>query len=342
MENILITGITGQDGAYLARDLLAKGFNVYGSIRRASTPSTARLNFLEIESDVKLIPLELTELANVIHVLNKIKPKYIYNLAAQSFVADSFIHPHITSQINYVGVLNLLEAIKITGIECNIYQASTSEMYGDVLSNPQNEETRFNPMSPYAVSKCAAHHLMVNYREAYGMKASSGILFNHESELRGREFVTRKITYELAKIKASGKGCVSLGNMDSVRDWGYAPDYVKAMQLICESEKSDTYVVATNEITTVREFFKFAAEAMGFKPVFEGSGVDEKCVDENSGAIICNVNKEFFRPSDVNYLRGDYTKINNELGWKPTTAVQQMVEKMVKNDYQLVKSGIEL
>jgi len=339
MKKVLITGITGQDGSFLAQELVQRGYEVVGLVRRGSTPKTGRLDYLGILDKVRLVSMELTEFANVFSVIKTESPDLIYNLGAQSFVADSFDHPHLTSEINYTGVLNILEAVKVLGIECNIYQASTSEMYGDVLTDPQNEETPFNPLSPYAVAKAAAHHIIRNYRFAYGMKTSNGILFNHESELRGREFVTRKITSKLASIKVQDGPPVKLGNLDSVRDWGYARDYIKGMILINEASQSSDYVIATNSIKTVREFFEFSALAAGFSPIFEGEGMDEKCICKKTSKVLCEVDKKFFRPSDVTYLRGDYSKINQELGWKPETAFETMAERMVLTDIQLVESG---
>lgn len=339
MTKVLITGITGQDGAYLAQELLAKEYDVVGTVRRGSTPKTGRLDWLGVTHKLRLVSMELTEFSNVISVLRQERPDYIYNLGAQSFVADSFDHPHLTSEINYHGLLNILEAIKIEGIDCSVYQASTSEMYGDVLSDPQNEETPFNPMSPYAVAKTAAHFLGRNYRAAYGIKASNGILFNHESELRGREFVTRKITSKLALISEQKGTAVRLGNLDSTRDWGYAPDYVQGMILINEAKIASDYVIATNTIATVRDFFKSSALAAGFSPVFEGVGIGERCVCEKTSKVLCEIDKKYFRPSDVNYLRGDYSKIERELGWSPSTSLDQMTEKMVISDIELARAG---
>jgi GDPmannose 4,6-dehydratase len=271
VKKILITGITGQDGSFLAKKLIEKGYEVYGAVRRNSTPMYGRLSHLGILEKIKknLIPIEVTEFSNVFRSLRDLRPDMIYNLAAQSFVQDSFIHPHLTSSVNYLGVLNFLESINLLGLETSFYQASTSEMFGDVMSDPQDENTPFNPMSPYAVSKCAAHQLVANYRKSYGIRASSGILFNHESELRGREFVTRKITYQMSEIANGRKDPIELGNLSSVRDWGYAPEYVDAMMLISNSNNPSDYVVATNSIFSVRDFFKTSAEVAGFKPIFE-------------------------------------------------------------------------
>ncbi len=339
MTKVLITGITGQDGAFLADQLLAKGYEVVGTTRRGSTPKMGRLDRLGITHKLKFVSMELTEFSNVINVLRAEKPDYIYNLGAQSFVLDSFEHPHLTSEINYHGYLNILEAIKIQGLDCSVYQASTSEMYGDVLSDPQNEDTPFNPMSPYAVSKAAAHYLGRNYRAAYGIKASNGILFNHESELRGREFVTRKITSQLAILLEQQGEAVKLGNLDSVRDWGYAPDYVAGMILINEAKVASDYVIATNTVSTVRNFFKSSAIAAGFSPVFDGEGINERCICKKSSKVLCEVDEKYFRPSDVNYLRGDYSKIERELGWSPTVSLEEMTEKMMASDIDWVKKG---
>jgi GDPmannose 4,6-dehydratase len=338
---ILITGITGQDGAWLASKLLSEGHEVYGAVRRGSTPKTGRLDFLKITAQVKLIPLEITEFSNVFRTLSTLKPDQIYNLAAQSFVQDSFAHPILTAQINYLGVQNFLEAIRLTGLDCAFYQASTSEMFGDVLSDPQSETTPFNPMSPYAVSKCAAHHAVVNYRAAYGLRGSTGILFNHESELRGREFVTRKISHQLAEMSVGRQNPIQLGNLSSVRDWGYAKDYVDAMCLMINAKDSDDYVVATNQTISVRQFFEKCARVAGFDPVFDGEGLAEICTDRKSGRILCQVNEAFYRPSDVIYLRGDFSKIRTNLGWKPTTSVDELAEVMTSFDLDVVNGKIK-
>ena len=333
MKNkVLITGITGQDGSYLAEHLLNSGYDVYGTIRRGSTYKLGRLNFLGILDKVNMVSLEITEFSNVFNVLRELKPNYIYNLAAQSFVEESFRHPALTSDINYMGVLNFLEAIRILGLDCSFYQASTSEMYGDVMEKPQTEKTPFNPMSPYGVSKCAAHHLVKNYRVAYDIRCSSGILFNHESPLRGREFVTRKISYQMAEMKRGKDTPIQLGNLSSVRDWGYAPDFILAMEMIINAKKIDDYVVGTNEIATVRDFFRKSAEVAGFNPVFDGEGIDEKCIDQKSGKVLCEVNKSYFRPSDVTYLRGDYSAIKENLGWSPKSLWEEIAEKMTISD----------
>ncbi len=321
--------------------LVEEGFEVFGTIRRGSTPKIGRLQHHGLVNSIKLVPVEMTEFSNVFRTVKEVQPDFIYNLAAQSFVQDSFLHPAWTSHVNYLGVLNFLEAINLIGIETRFYQASTSEMYGEVMGDPQNELTPFNPASPYAVSKCAAHHLVKNYREAHGICCSNGILFNHESELRGREFVTRKITYQLAEFTQGRTEPIQLGNLDSVRDWGYAPDYVDAMTLIASTNTPADYVVATNNVTTVRNFFEMSAKIAGYEPVFEGTGVSEKCLDKKTGKVLSEVNEDFFRPKDVTYLRGDYSKINKELGWSPRTSFEAMVERMVKFDLDLATGQID-
>ena len=339
MSKVFITGITGQDGSYLAKAMVEAGNDVYGAVRRGSTPKTGRLRHLEIVDKVTLIQLEITEFSNVHRVLEKLKPDLIFNLAAQSFVQDSFDHPILTSQINFLGVQNILEAIKLIGFDCRFYQASTSEMYGDVLSDPQDENTPFNPMSPYAVAKCAAHHIVINYRKAYGIPASNGILFNHESEMRGREFVTRKITHQLAELTVGRSEPIQLGNLSSIRDWGYAPDYVRGMDMIINNSPDD-YIIATNTVNSVRDFFSVCARKAGYDPFFDGEGLDEKCIDKKSNKILCEVNPAYFRPSDVVYLRGDYSKMNKKLGWKPETTFERLAEKMMDFDLGLVNKTI--
>lgn len=341
MKKILITGITGQDGSYLAQKLIQRGYEIYGAVRRGSTPKNGRLKQLGILDKVNLIPIEATEFSNVFKTLKDLKPDVIYNLAAQSFVKDSFIHPHLTSEVNYFGVLNLLEAINVLGLELTFYQASTSEMFGDVLTDPQDENTPFNPLSPYAVSKSAAHQLVANYRKSYGIKASSGILFNHESELRGREFVTRKITTQMAELAYGRKKPIELGNLSSQRDWGYAPEYVEAMILITDAKQSNDYVVATDSIFSVRDFIKTSAKVAGFHPIFEGNGIHEKCIDTKSGRVLCLVNENYFRPSDVTYLRGSFSKINEDLGWSPVIKAEKLAEKMTTFDLDLCSGKIE-
>lgn len=336
---VLVTGANGQDGAYLCKSLLEKGYEVHACLRRGSTPKTGRLKILEIVNKIIVHQVDVTDYVSVIKLFKTIKPHRVYNLAAQSFVQDSFANPMVTSKINFDAIMNMLEAIKILGIDARFYQASTSEMFGDVLSDPQDENTPFNPMSPYAVSKCCAHYLVKNYRVAYGMNCLSGILFNHESELRGREFVTRKITSGLARLANGDTEPIKLGNCDSKRDWGYAPEYVDAMQAIIEKGKNTDYVVATNKVSSVREFFLLAANHAGFKPELEGEGLNERCIDSVSGKILYEIDKKFYRPSDVVYLRGNNKKIFKDVGWAPKIDISQMSEKMIKFDLDLLSGS---
>lgn len=335
MAKVLITGISGQDGAFLARRLLEQGHEVHGAMRRGSTAKTGRLYELGIREKVKYCTLEVTEFANVQNILNEIRPDYIYNLAAQSFVADSFQFPHYTSSVNYMGVLNILEAIRILKLDTRLYQASTSEMYGDVLEKPQTERTPFNPLSPYAVSKLAAHSLVVNYRQAYGLFATSGILFNHESELRGLEFVTRKITSWLAGIKLQGKEAMPLGNLSSVRDWGYAPEYTDMMIKMLAHDEPDDFVISTNTEFTVRDFLFMAAQEVGFDLLSEGEGGEEKCFDRKTGKLIAYVDPRYYRASDVVYLRGDNSKAQKVLDWKPEVLVPEIARRMAIHDLKV-------
>lgn len=338
---VLVTGANGQDGAYLCKSLLEKGYEVHACLRRGSTPKTGRLKLLHIVDKITIHQVDVTDYVSVIKLFTTVKPNRVYNLAAQSFVQDSFENPAVTSRINFDAVTNMLEAIRIFGIDTKFYQASTSEMFGHVLSDPQNENTPFNPMSPYAVSKCAAHYLVKNYRVAYGMECVSGILFNHESELRGREFVTRKITSGLARIANGDTMPIKLGNCDSKRDWGYAPDYVDAMQAIIEGGKNTDYIVATNTVSSVRDFFILSATFAGFKPEIVGEGVNERCVDTLSGTTLYEVDEKFYRPSEVAYLRGDNKKIFEDIGWSPSTSLSQMCEKMVSFDMDLISGSFQ-
>ena len=329
---VLITGITGQDGAYLAKSLLADGYKVFGTVRRGGSPKTDRLNNLGILDKVNLVPMEITEFSNVIQVLADVKPAYIYNFSAQSFVFDSFSHPITTTQVNYIGVLNILESLKILKLDSKFLQPSSSEMYGSQKKSLVSENTRFNPSSPYAVAKHSAHCAVQIYRDRYQIQAASAILFNHESELRGREFVTRKITYHLARFKKETTKPLKLGNLSASRDWGYAVDYVRAMRSILESDSMDEYIVATGQKHSVSQFLELAANYAGLSPKFEGTGLEEKCFDQVSGRVICEVSKDLFRPSDTIYLRGDTSKINKSLGWKPVINFNAMVERMIASD----------
>ena len=337
----LITGITGQDGAYLAQLLLDNDYLVYGTYRRTSSVNFWRINELGISQhpNLHLVEFDLTDLSGAIRLLQKIEPTEIYNLAAQSFVGVSFDQPITTAQITGIGAVNLLEAIRIVNPHIRFYQASTSEMFGKVQAIPQIESTPFYPRSPYGVAKLYAHWMTINYRESYDIFASSGILFNHESPLRGQEFVTRKITDTLAKIQLGLAQCLELGNLDAQRDWGFAKDYVVGMWKMLQVAKPDTYVLATNRTETVRDFVALAADAAGFKLEWHGAGLDEVGVDTVSGKTIVSVNSRFHRPAEVDLLIGDPAKAKQELGWEPTTKLEELCQMMVEADLRRNRLG---
>jgi len=337
MKKALITGIRGQDGAYLAKLLLEKGYEVFGADRRSGDSSLWRLKELGIEKEVKIVYMDLLELTNIMRVLEKIQPDEVYNLAAQSFVQASFEMPILTAEVNALGVLRLLEAIRVINPKIKFYQASTSELFGKVQQIPQNEKTPFYPRSPYGVSKLFGHWITVNYREAYGIFACSGILFNHESPLRGLEFVTRKITYTLARIKYGFEEKLVLGNLEAKRDWGYAPEYVEAIWLMLQQDEPDDYVIATGETHSVREFVERAAEICNFDLVWEGEGVNTRGIDRKSGKVIVEVSPEFYRPAEVDLLIGDYSKARERLGWRPKTKFEDLVCIMTEADLDRVK-----
>lgn len=337
-----ITGITGQDGAYLAELLLSKGYIVYGAYRRTSSVNFWRLDELGVTSHerLKLVEFDLTDPGVCISLIKKFQPDEVYNLAAQSFVGVSFEQPTTTAQITGVGALHLLEAIRLVNPKIRFYQASTSEMFGKVQSIPQTEATSFYPRSPYGVAKLYAHWMTVNYREAHGIFASSGILFNHESPLRGREFVTRKITDAVARIRAGQLETLELGNLDAKRDWGYAKEYVEGMWRMLQVDRSDTYVLATNRTETVRDFVMMAAKAAGYALRFEGSAEQEIGIDIASGRTLVRVNPDFYRPAEVELLIGDPSKAAAELGWKPTTTLEELCAMMVKEDIRRIERGL--
>ena len=341
MKKAIITGITGQDGAYLTELLLSKGYKVFGTYRRTSSVNLWRLEELGIEKhpNLSLVEYDLTDISASIRLIKNTQPDELYNLAAQSFVGVSFDQPVTTTEITGLGALNLLEAIRIVKPDVRYYQASTSEMFGMVQEIPQTEETPFYPRSPYGVAKLYAHWMTINYRESYNIFASSGILFNHESPLRGREFVTRKITDTVAKIKLGQQDCLELGNLDSKRDWGFAKDYVKGMWKILQAESADTFVLATNRTETVRDFVSMAFKAAGFELIFEGSGEHEKGIDSNSGKILVKVNPKFYRPAEVDLLIGNPQKAQDILGWKPTTTLEELCTMMVLADLERNKKG---
>lgn len=337
----LITGITGQDGAYLAQLLLEKDYIVYGTYRRTSSVNFWRIQELGIAQhpNLHLVEFDLTDLSGAIRLLQKIEPSEVYNLAAQSFVGVSFDQPIATAQITGIGAVNLLEAIRIVNPRIRFYQASTSEMFGKVQAIPQIESTPFYPRSPYGVAKLYAHWMTINYRESYDIFASSGILFNHESPLRGQEFVTRKITDTLAKIQLGQTQCLELGNLDAQRDWGYAKDYVVGMWKMLQVEKPDTYVLATNRTVPVRDFVALAAKAAGFELEWQGAELNEVGVDKLSGKEIVRINPRFHRPAEVDLLIGDPAKAKQDLAWEPTTKLEELCQMMVEADLRRNRIG---
>jgi GDPmannose 4,6-dehydratase len=334
VKSVVITGVTGQDGAYLTEMLLKQGHTVYGTFRRNSSVNFWRLEELGVakHENLHLVEFDLTDLSTCIRLLQTAQPSEVYNLAAQSFVGVSFEQPITTGEITGVGALNVLEAIRIVNPKIRFYQASTSEMFGLVQAVPQSETTPFYPRSPYGVAKLYAHWMTVNYRESYGMFASSGILFNHESPLRGREFVTRKITDSFARIKLGKLDVLELGNMDAKRDWGFARDYVDGMYRMLQVDSPDTYVLATNRTETVRDFVSLAAKAAGFTIEFSGKAEQEIAVDSKSGKTLVRVNPKFYRPAEVELLIGDPSKAKRDLGWEPTTTLEELCQMMVEAD----------
>jgi len=336
----LITGITGQDGAYLAKLLLDKGYEVFGAYRRTASMNVWRLHELGIERQVRMVAMDLLEYSNVQRVIEQTKPDEVYNLAAQSFVAISFEQPLYTSDVDALGVTRMLEAIRCANPSIRFYQASTSEMYGKVQQVPQNEQTSFYPRSPYGVSKLYAHWMTVNYRESYAMHATSGILFNHESPLRGQDFVTRKITMSLARIRAGQQDVLELGNLDSQRDWGFAGDYVRGMWQMLQQPAPGDYVLATGQTRSVREFVECAARAAGYDIEWEGEGVNSIGRDRTTGKLIIRVNPQFYRPAEVDLLVGDASKSRDTLGWTPETTFEELVEQMVRADIDRAARGV--
>jgi GDPmannose 4,6-dehydratase len=344
MKSALITGITGQDGAYLAQFLLDKGYEVHGIKRRASSFNTERIDHLYQDphkSGRRLVLHygDLTDATNLIRVIQTVRPDEIYNLAAQSHVAVSFETAEYTANADAVGTLRLLESIRILGLEkrTRFYQASTSELFGKVQEIPQRETTPFYPRSPYGVAKLYAHWITVNYREAYGMYACSGILFNHESPLRGETFVSRKITRGLARIEAGLDDCLYLGNLDARRDWGHARDYVRAQWLMLQQSQPDDFVIATGEQHSVRDFVERAAPLVGFDIEWRGSGIDEQGIDRKTGKILVRVDPRYFRPAEVETLLGDASKARAVLGWSPQVTFDQLVDEMVAKDRELAR-----
>lgn len=338
MKKAFITGITGQDGSYLSEFLLEKGYEVHGLIRRSSSPNTERIKHLLNNENLHLHYGDMTDSQNINNLVNEIKPEEIYNLAAQSHVKISFDTPEYTADVDALGTLRILEAVRMLGLNTKIYQASTSELYGLIQEVPQKETTPFYPRSPYGVAKLYGYWITKNYRESYGIFASNGILFNHESPRRGENFVTRKITLAAARIKLGKQQKLYLGNLDAKRDWGYAKDYVECMWLILQNEKADDFVIATGEMRTVREFCNYAFEEVGIKLKWEGKGLNEKGIDKETGKILIEVDPQFFRPAEVDQLLGDPRKAKEQLGWNPRkTSFEKLVKLMVKEDLKLVE-----
>lgn len=341
MKTAIITGITGQDGAYLADLLLAKGYKVYGTYRRTSSVNFWRLEEVGAHGhpNLHLVEYDLTDLSSSIRLLQQTGANEVYNLAAQSFVGVSFDQPVTTAEITGIGPLNLLEAIRIVDGSIRFYQASTSEMFGKVQSVPQVEATPFYPRSPYGVAKLYAHWMTINYRESYGIFGCSGILFNHESPLRGHEFVTRKITDSVAKIKLGTLDCLRLGNVDSKRDWGFAKEYVEGMWRMLQHHEPDTFVLATNRTETVRDFVSMAFRAAGINVEFSGKHEEEIAVDTATGATVMRIDPQYYRPAEVDLLIGDSTKAFDVLGWKPQTPLEELCRMMVEADLRRNRAG---
>jgi len=342
VKKVIITGITGQDGSYLIEFLLEKGYEVHGIIRRASSFNTKRIDHLYTDPHKENIKLflhygDMTDSSNLNRILEKVKPDEIYNLAAQSHVQVSFEVPEYTAEVDGIGVLRFLDAIKETGIKTKFYQASTSELYGKVQETPQSETTPFYPRSPYAVAKLYAYWIVKNYREAYNLFACNGILFNHESPRRGETFVTRKITRAVVKIKEGLQDKLYLGNIDSKRDWGYAKEYIEGMWLMLQQDKADDYVLATNETHTVREFVQLAFKYVGIDIEWRGEGVEEEGFDKQTNKCLIKIDPKYFRPTEVELLIGDYTKAKEKLNWKPKIKFEELVKLMIEADYKELK-----
>ena len=337
MKKAIITGITGQDGSYLTELLLEKGYMVYGLVRRSSLFNRSRIDHIQdkVGDQLKLVYGDLSDSSSLNGIINNYKPDEIYNLGAQSHVGVSFDIPEYTSDVNGIGTLRLLDGIKNSGMNIKFYQASSSELFGKVKEIPQNENTKFHPRSPYACGKAFSHYLTQNYRESYGLFACNGILFNHESPRRGENFVTRKVTMTMAKIKLGLQSKLYLGNLDSKRDWGYAKEYVRAMWLMLQQKKPDDYIIATGKIYTVRQLVEIAAKYAGFKIIWQGEGLNEKGFDKNTGKEIINIDSKYIRPAEVDILCGDFTKAKDKLKWEPKTKFEEIIKKMVKSDLEL-------
>lgn len=343
-KSALITGITGQDGSYLAELLLSKGYDVHGLVRRSSAYNRGRIEHLFPDmhgkkNKIRLHYGDLSDSTSLHNIIRSVRPAEVYHLAAQSHVGISFATPEYTGDVTGLGAMRLLDAIRQENPATRFYQASSSELFGATKEVPQKETTPFHPRSPYGVAKLYAYWAAVNYREGYGMHASNGILFNHESPRRGENFVSKKITSTFAKIKAGKEDKVHLGNLDAVRDWGYAGDYVKAMWLMLQQDKPDDYVIATGESHTVREFVEEVARLLKIQLVWKGSGIKEKGIDKKTGKILVQVDPMYFRPAEVDFLRGDYSKAKNKLGWKPGVSFKELVAMML--DHDLKANGLK-
>ena len=344
MKKALITGITGQDGSYLTEQLLERGHEVHGIIRRSSSFTTGRIDHLFSDPEIHGVRLflhhgDMTDSSNLNRLLEQIGPDEVYNLAAQSHVKVSFDVPEYTAEVDAIGTLRFLDAIKEVGLKdkTRFYQASTSELFGKAQESPQNENTPFYPRSPYAAAKLYAYWIVVNYREAFGLHASNGIFFNHESPRRGETFVTRKITRAVGRIAMGEQDRLVLGNLDASRDWGYTPEYTEGMQMMLQQDQPGDYVLATNQTTTVRDFAQMAFGHAGLEIEFQGEGVEEKGIDPSSGTVLVEVSPNYFRPAEVDVLMGDYSKAKDVLGWEPKTRVEELCRIMVESDLALAK-----
>ena len=344
MKKALITGITGQDGSYLTEQLLERGYEVHGIIRRSSSFTTGRIDHLFSDPEIHGVRLflhhgDMTDSSNLNRLLEQIGPDEVYNLAAQSHVKVSFDVPEYTAEVDAIGTLRFLDAIKEVGLKdkTRFYQASTSELFGKAQESPQSENTAFYPRSPYAAAKLYAYWIVVNYREAFGLHASNGIFFNHESPRRGETFVTRKITRAVGRIAIREQDRLVLGNLDASRDWGYTPEYTEGMQMMLHQDQPGDYVLATNQTTTVRDFAQMAFGHAGLEIEFQGEGVEEKGIDPSSGSVLVEVSPNYFRPTEVDVLMGDYSKAKDMLGWEPKTKVEELCRIMVESDLALAK-----
>lgn len=340
-KTALILGVTGQDGAHLASHLLKQGCSVYGGFRRGSSAKTWRLEHLEVLNYVKLVNINIDEPYHLIETFQEIKPDYIFHVAGESFVADSFTHPLTTIEANAIGTLNILEAVRLVSKDTRVFFASSSEVFGNAKEGVLlNEQSEFAPSNPYAISKMTAQHLVKMYRERYGLFATTGILFNHEGPLRTRSFVTRKITYNLARLAVKGGDPIELGSLDAARDWGSAEDYTQAMTLTLDASKADDFVFATGKLTTVRNFLKIAAEYAGFKPVFDAEGSLEICLDRKTGKQIAYVSERYFRPFDTTARLGDASKLKQKAGWVGSRPIEKVASEMIKVDIERWERGM--